>query len=394
MSEFSLTVPDPAQIQQEILPTPPPAPEDQAKIKEQADKNATAIMECENPDSEQSKTILAMMESFGMGNLVQVGTANNALMKTSLSELAKAGEGGDQVSKTLVSLQKEIKELDPSGVDFSRKGFLSIFSNPIKKYFSRYQKSENVIGSIVDSLENGKQTLIKDNGSLKNEQTSLRENTKKLKTDIELGSMMDKAIEDKLAEARASGGDPDKLGFIEKEILFPLRQRIMDMQQLQVVSQQGFLAMEVIQRNNNELIRGVDRAKNVTVAALRIAVTVASSLYNQKITLEKIKALNETTGGLIAQTSKMLKEQGAEIQKQAMSSSISVDTLKQSFQDIMGALDDIDRYKAAALPVMKSTIDQFQKLAQDGEQRIQKLEKGARLTQGQGAGPQQNLPPA
>jgi uncharacterized protein YaaN involved in tellurite resistance len=392
MSEFSLTVPSvtPEEVQKELAPPTPP--EAKTKLQEQAEKNAAAIMEIDEPSSDKAAQIKGLMEAFGRESMVESGSANNQLLKTSVGELAKAGEGGDEVSKTLMSLQNEIKSLDPSGVNFSGKGFLSIFSNPVKKYFAKYQKSENVIGSIVESLEKGKQTLITDNSSLKNEQTAIRAVTHKLKTDLELGAAMDKAIDAKVAEAKASGADPDKISFVENEILFPLRQRIQDMQTLQVVNQQGFMAMEVIQRNNNELIRGVDRAKNVTVSALRIAVTVASALYNQKITLEKIQALNETTGNLISQTSKMLKEQGAEIQKQAISSTISVDLLKQSFQDVNSALDDIDNYKKAALPVMKGTIEQFQKLAQEGEARIQKLERGSALAAG--SPPPAALPPA
>ncbi|MDR1038841.1 MAG: toxic anion resistance protein [Deltaproteobacteria bacterium] len=390
MSEFSLTVPDPELIAKEIQPDPPALPEAQQKIAEQAESNAKAVMECEDPSSDQAKKIASLMDAFGAEALRNSNSTNNQLLQTSMGQLAKAGEGGDQVSKTLMSLQQEIKQLDPSGVDFSGKGFLRLFSNPIKKYFSRYQKSENVINSIIESLEIGKQTLLKDNVSLKSEQDALRANTKRLKTDLELGTAMDKAIDDKVAAAKAAGADQDKITFIENEILFPLRQRLQDMQTLQVVNQQGFMAMEVVKRNNNELVRGVDRAKTVTVSALRTAVTVASALYNQKITLEKIKALNTTTEGLIAQTSKMLKEQGAEIQKQAISSTISLDVLKQSFQDITSALDDIETFKRNALPVMKGQIEQFQELAKDGEARIQRLEKGSRLAAGQA---QEALPP-
>ena len=42
----------------------------------------------------------------------------------------------------------------------------------------------------------------------------------------------------------------------------------MDMQQMIVVNQQGIIAIEVIRRNNKELIRGVDRAKNVTIFSI------------------------------------------------------------------------------------------------------------------------------
>ncbi|MDR1038080.1 MAG: toxic anion resistance protein [Deltaproteobacteria bacterium] len=385
---FSLNLADVDEIKKEVQPEPP-LPEAQQKIKEQAEKNAAAILaECDDPLSDKADRMKSMMDAFGKESMVQ--TSNNQLMQISAGQLAKAGQGGDEVGKTLMNLRNEIETLDPKGVDFSGKGFLRLFSNPIKKYFAKYQKSENVIAGIVDSLDDGKKTLLKDNISLKNEQQALRETTRRLKTDIELGMAMDTAIENKLLEAEAAAQSPganteqlqNKIKFIKEEILFPLRQKITDMQQLQVVSQQGFIAMEVLQRNNNELVRGVDRAKTVTVSALRTAITIASALYNQRITLEKIKALNETTGNLIAQTSRMLKEQGAEIHQQAASSTLNIDQLRTSFADVTAALDAIETFKTNALPTMKSNIEEFQKLAKDGEARIQRLEKGSTLAAG------------
>jgi len=143
-----------------------------------------------------------------------------------------------------------------------------------------------------------------------------------------------------------------------------------------IVNHQGIMAIEVIRRNNKELIRGVERAKNVTISALRIATIVASALYNQKIVLKKIEALNATTNELISGTSRMLKEQGAEIHKQSMEANISVDTLKAAFADTMAALEAISVYKQEALPKMKETINQFRELAEMGEKKIQVLEKG------------------
>ena len=157
-------------------------------------------------------------------------------------------------------------------------------------------------------------------------------------------------------------------------MLFPLRQKIMDFQQLLVVNQQGIVAMNVIRRNNLELIRAVDRAENVTVSALRVAVTVAGALYNQNIVLEKINALNETTNSMIAATSRMLKEQGAEIQRNAVEANISEDTLRQSFADTIQALEDISTYKQAALPKIKATIESFQEIADMGNEYLSRLE--------------------
>jgi uncharacterized protein YaaN involved in tellurite resistance len=137
--------------------------------------------------------------------------------------------------------------------------------------------------------------------------------------------------------------------------------------------------MEIIRRNNKELIRGVDRANSVTVAALRTAVIVASALYNQRIVLKKIQLLNETTNNMISSTSKMLKEQGAEIQTQSMQTGVSVETLKESYKDLIESLEAISTYKQQALPVMKQTIDLFREMAAEGETQIQKLERGSAM---------------
>ncbi len=133
------------------------------------------------------------------------------------------------------------------------------------------------------------------------------------------------------------------------------------------MNQQGIIAMEVIRRNNLELIRAVSRAENVTVAALRTAVTVAGALYHQKIVLEKVQILNTATNDMISATSRMLKEQGTAVQEQAVEAGISPETLKQAFTDTLSALDDISAYKEKALPQMAQTIQEFRQIAEEGE---------------------------
>ena len=203
----------------------------------------------------------------------------------------------------------------------------------------------------------------------------MRDITKQLNQKIEMGTALDNYLSNALAQKKIEGGDEEKVRFIEEEVLFPLRQRIMDFQQLQVVNQQGVVAMDVIRSNNKELIRAVDRAETVTVSSLRTAVTVAGALYNQKIVLEKVQYLNESTNTMIKATAKMLKDQGVEIQQQATEANISVDTLKQSFADTLSALDDISNYKQEALPKIAKAIAEFRELAETGEKRLQEMEK-------------------
>jgi uncharacterized protein YaaN involved in tellurite resistance len=373
-----MEVVDPEAVKAAVAVESKPEPAETAALRKQAEGNAQAILDV-NLDSMRERTeILQSVESFGLDTM-QRSSKKNALLSTTVGKLSQSGGEGGQVSKSLADLSRTVKELDPSGLDFTKRGFLGKMFNPIRAYFERYEKAEDVIAGVLQSLEKGRAMLKNDNTTLSIEQQALRDLTKQIQKQIELGAMMDEYVAAKIEEARASGSDAERIRFMEEEALFPLRQRVMDMQQMAVVNQQGIIAMEVVQRNNKELMRGVDRAKNVTVSALRTAVMVASALYDQKIVLKKIQALNETTNAMISQTSRMLKEQGADIQRQSMETGVSVDTLRTAFDDAVSALDQISEYKQQALPVMKETIAQFRQLADEGETRIQRLERGSRL---------------
>src|SRR5690606_22548904 len=164
--------------------------------------------------------------------------------------------------------------------------------------------------------------------------------------------------------------------FVEEELLFPLRQRIVDLQQQLAVSQQGVLALEVVIRNNRELMRGVDRAINVTVSALNVAVVVALALANQRLVLDRVEALNTTTSDLIAGTAQALRSQGVEIQTRASSTVLDMEKLEQAFTDVIGAIDEVSRYRREALPKLDAQIDRLAELAQQGGDAVERLAQG------------------
>jgi uncharacterized protein YaaN involved in tellurite resistance len=274
-----------------------------------------------------------------------------------------------------------VEELDPGKFDFGKPGWFSrmlgnipFIGSTLKRYFSRYEKSQTIINAIINSLKNGKESLSRDNMMLVEDQKGMRQMTLRLEKAVKLGQLIDAKLQYKL-EREIQPDDP-KHKFISDELLFPLRQRIMDLQQQLAVNQQGVLAIEIIRRNNRELIRGVDRAVNVTVNALQVAVTVALALNNQQIVLDKINAVNVTTSNLIASTARRLKEQGTDIQKQASESMLQVESLKTAFNDITIAMDEISKFRQDALPKMAQTILEMDDLIQKGEKKIRDLEKG------------------
>jgi uncharacterized protein YaaN involved in tellurite resistance len=221
--------------------------------------------------------------------------------------------------------------------------------------------------------------LENDNVTLLHEENALRETTNKLIADVELGKMMDESIESQISKAEMEGIDSEKIAIVKEEILFPLRQRVMDLQQMVVINQQGIISLNTIRKNNKELIRGVNRAKNVTITALKTGVIAATALYDQKIVMDKINLLNDTTSDIITSTSHILRQQGNQIQKSSASTMISTEVLQEAFSEAIAAVEEVSTYKQSALPKMKEMIDSFNQMAIEGQKVVERIETADKL---------------
>jgi uncharacterized protein YaaN involved in tellurite resistance len=373
---------DQEQVKKEIdLPDPKNLPEDpktDPELSQRADDLVARILNTDANDSETRQKILASTETMGL-QLQKEAARRSVMLKQPLSKLMEDSQEGGNIAHSLVDLKLQVEELDPAQVDLDPGWFTRILGKipgvgtGLKRYFSRFENASTSIDAIVNSLEEGREQLKRDNIILADDQVAMRELTIKLEKTIKLGLLIDSQLQAKL-DTEIPQGEP-KHKFISEEILFPLRQRIQDLQQQLLVNQQGFLTMEMIIRNNKELMRGVNRALTTTVSALQVGVTLALALANQKIVLEKVQAINTTTESLIAGTAERLKTQGAEIQKQASSTQINMDVLKQAFADVSTALEDIDSYRQQALPEMAKSILEMDQMSAKAESEIKKVEK-------------------
>jgi len=354
-----------------------PDPAHDVALAQQADDVVARVLATSPADVEARERAAAAVEA--MGSQLQAQAArHSAMLKEPVSKLAEHSEDGGQVANALVDLKVQVEELDPGKLDLEAGwatrllGLIPGVGTPLKRYFSRYESASTVIDAIMRSLKDGREQLKRDNITLSEDQKAMRALTHKLEQAVKLGRLIDDKLQDKLATEIAES-DP-RHAFIQEELLFPLRQRIQDLQQQLLVNQQGVLTIEMIVRNNKELVRGVSRAENVTVSALQVAVTLALALANQKIVLEKVEAVSKTTSDLIAGTAARLKQQGAAIHKQAAGTQLDMEALRRAFGDIRSALEDISRYRREALPKMAERIVIMDKLAAESEQTIRKME--------------------
>jgi uncharacterized protein YaaN involved in tellurite resistance len=358
-----------------------PVPTDPV-IDGQADQVVTQLMTIDPGQADKVTVNKQVIQNLG-SDLQREAARRSAMLKQPVHKLYEGATDGGSVANALVDLRMKVEELDPGQYDFEpgwatrALGRLPFVGTPIKRYFSRYEASNTQLDAIVRSLRNGKEQLSRDNITLTDDQKAMRVLSEKLQKAVQLGQLIDAKLATKV-ERELTPEDP-KRAVIENEWLFPLRQRIQDLQQQLIVNQQGMMAIDLIIRNNVELMRGVDRATNVTVSALQVAVTLALALANQRVTLEKVLAVNETTDKLIGQTAQTLRTQGAEIHKMASGTSLNIETLKQAFADIKAALDDVSRFRQDALPKMAGAILELDKLSEEAGRTIENMNSARQI---------------
>ena len=276
-----------------------------------------------------------------------------------LDRPVRAMDADNSVGADLAELRRTIEDLDPSskGDLFTKKKLFGIipFGNRMRDYFDSYKSAQSHIRSILTNLASGKDELIKDNAAIDVERQNLWAAMGRLEQMIHISRTMDARLEEKALELDST--DPAKAKAIRETALFYVRQRSQDLLTQMAVTVQGYLALDLVKKNNVELVKGVDRASTTTVSALRTAVTVAQALTNQKLVLEQITALNTTTANIIDSTGDMLKNQTGRIHEQAAASTIPIETLKRAFQNIYDTMDSIDAFKLKALESMKTTVD-------------------------------------
>ena len=274
-----------------------------------------------------------------------------------LDRPVRAMDQDSGVGADLSQLRRTVEDLDPGrkGKLTGRKLFGIIpFGNKLKGYFDSYTSAQGHIQAILARLSSGKDELLMDNAAIDVERTKLWEAMGKLEQMIHIAKVLDAKLEEEAATLDSS--DPAKAKAIRETALFYVRQRAQDLLTQMAVSVQGYLALDLVKKNNVELVKGVDRASTTTVGALRTAVTVAQAMTNQKLVLGQITALNQTTAGIIDSTGQMLRDNTAQIHEQAASSTIPMETLQRAFQNIYDTMDEVDSFKLRALDSMKQTV--------------------------------------
>lgn len=319
-----------------------------------------AGMDTRTPDFSKKVDSIA---SMGNKELRASANVSNRMLDRPAAAIkaSKGGGGGDaqtRVATTLNELRTTVTDLDPNRADLT--GVKKILKwlpggDKIQKYFQKYESAQTQLNAIIKALEAGQDDLRKDNAAIETEKANMWTTMGKLSEYNQLAGALDEAITEKVAELE-SAGNTEAANTLKSDALFAIRQRRQDIMTQMAVSVQGYMALDLVRKNNLELIKGVDRAQTTTISALRTAVIVSQALARQKLVLDQISALNTTTSNLIESTSQQLRVQGTAINEQAASSTIDVQKLQAAFDNVFQTMDAIDTFRSQAVDSMAQTV--------------------------------------
>ncbi|CRK61186.1 FIG01125067: hypothetical protein [Alloactinosynnema sp. L-07] len=372
MTDFVLTPPDPVE----------PVPVERAagliplddKVRAAAVVRAekfTADLAALDPRSPDFADLIDGLLAVGEADMRVAASIASTLLDRSLKT-----PPGVQVTTTLTELRRTVTDLDPSGFPTTQRKLLGLipFGNDAKRLLDRYRAANTPVNRLVLDLRARQDQLLRDNAAIKGERARLWENMTKLSESVALAEAVDTAVD------RQAGvldfADPLRAKALRSDALHPIRQRHQDILTQLAVCAQGYLALDLVRRNNDELIRGVERAASTTVSALQVALVISAALANQREVLDEMNALRGTTEGLIKANGHLLSLQGAEIRKMSSDPAVGVAAIRESFDQIYQAIDAIDDYRAGATANMATTVSALQDELRRAETRLSRSHEG------------------
>jgi len=355
-------------------------PEESTELTVQAENVLEEVIVAFN-EYQDTNTIIT---SIGSTELNEIGEISKVLDAPVKNIMGEKNSPQDNIATSLIEIKVQADTINPGNFDLNPGFFGRMLgkitgNTAINKYATQYTSTKDIIESISKSLDHGILELKEDNGIFEQDKARFRKASNSLKAQIQLLMAMSETVEKRIETVESE----EEKNFLQEEVLFTLNSHTIDLQQTHMASLQGVAAINLLIKNNRELIRGVERTKRAVIPVMSIGFTIATGLATQKKILDLTENINKAASETMLQNSKMLKEQGVQIQKQASNAMLDIDKITESMNLLVEAIDDVENYKKEALPGMKESIAQLSNLSDIVDRKVNKMEQGEKYIKAQ-----------
>ena len=287
------------------------------------------------------------------------------LLQTKVGTLLNDLDGpGSKIPQGLVKLRKTMDEINPHVLGSRPQGFLSkllrrapVIGDVLADIAVRYESVQTQIDQIVDGLRNGKDELLQDSLELERLYKQVQNAQLEVQKAAYLGELLWQQLDTQLPGA-SDASERQRL----ETLVHRVAMRVQDLRTMEQVNTQFFVSIDMTIQNNDHLSDAITRTVTVTRSLLTVGLAIQAALANQKKIMQAVKETQDYTADMLAANAASIKAQTAEIGDMYKNPVLALDKVKQAYDDLMGAMDQMDEIRRAGTESARSGIAQLDQM--------------------------------
>ncbi len=298
------------------------------------------------------------------------------LLKTKVGTLLNDLDGpGSQIPKGLMALRKTMDKVNPHVLASQPRGLFSkllrrtpLIGDVLADIAVKYESVQTQIDQIVDGLRAGKDQLLQDSLELDRLYQQVQNAQVELQKAAFLGELLWQGLEEPLKSA-SDAAERQRL----ETLIHRVAMRVQDLRTMEQVNTQFFVSIDMTIQNNDHLSDAISRTVTVTRSLLTVGLAIQAALANQKKIMQAVQATQDYTADMLAANAASIKQQTAEIGDMYKNPVLALDKVKQAYDDLMGAMDQMDEIRRAGTESARSGIAQLDQMTAELAPRAEGL---------------------
>lgn len=302
------------------------------------------------------------------------------LLKTRVGTMLQQLEGeGGEIPKTLVELRHTMDEINPqvlgqpSGIS-KWIGKAPGVGKVLKRIAIKYESVQTQIDHIMNGLRHGKDKLLQDNAELE----QLYEQVDAAQRGVQQSAYVGELLWKKLEDAAADVTEPvqrQKLQAMSHKVAM----RVQDLRTMEQVNLQFFASIDMTVQNNDTLCEQIDRTVMVTQSLLTVGLAIQAALANQKQIAGAVKQVQDSTAAMLEANAAAIGQQTQAIGEMQNNPVIALDRVKNAYNTLVGAMDEMEKIRAAGTEKARAGIAELTKMSAALEPKVEALQAAREL---------------
>ncbi len=253
-----------------------------------------------------------------------------------------------EVGQMLMGLTEQLREMNEEAED--DKGFLGLFKNTkrrIESLKTKYEKVEDTVAGVTESLQQHQITLMKDVAMFDNlyevNMTYFKElsmyilaGKKKLAHEraVTLTALQAKATQSGLPEDAQAAND-----FAEQCVRF--ERKIHDLELTRMVAIQMAPQIRLVQNNDTMMAEKIQTVVMNTIPLWKSQMVIALGIEHSRQAMEAQRAVTDLTNELLKKNATALRQATVEVTKEAERGIVDIESLTHTNAELIATLDDV-----------------------------------------------------